>query len=196
MLRAKDSATILPGLSDEDNSLMVFGGAAVGAAIELRLGEEPGSNRKRIDFHLIGEGERFEAGGLAFTPLCANHMRTETCYVYIVDDGRSSMLYANDTGALPEETYRLMAQFPRPFDVVSMDCARGTLPGDGHMGIKENKEMVDRLMAMGKVDRHTRLYLNHFSHMCGLIHDDLQKLVEPDGLIVTYDGLGIEVGRA
>jgi phosphoribosyl 1,2-cyclic phosphate phosphodiesterase len=116
--------------------------------------------------------------------------------VYIVDDGRSSMLYANDTGALPEETYRLMAQFPRPFDVVSMDCARGTLPGDGHMGIKENKEMVDRLMAMGKVDRHTRLYLNHFSHMCGLIHDDLQKLVEPDGLIVTYDGLGIEVGRA
>lgn len=45
----------------------------------------------------------------------------------MIEDGRSTLLYANDTGVLPEETLDFIEQQNIKFDVVSMDTCRGTL---------------------------------------------------------------------
>lgn len=52
------------------------------------------------------------------------------------------------------------------FDVVSMDCARGTLPGDGHMGIDEDKRLKERLIQIGGGNREYQvLSQSLFSHV-------------------------------
>lgn len=45
----------------------------------------------------------------------------EEALIFVIEDGRSTLLYANDTGALPEETLDFIEQQNIKFDVVSMD---------------------------------------------------------------------------
>lgn len=62
---------------------------------------------------------------------------------FAVREGQNWLLYANDTGALPQKSLKAICGLGAVFDVVSMDCARGTLPGDGHMGLAENIALRD-----------------------------------------------------
>ncbi len=193
-LRAKDGATKLPDRKEEDNYLSVYGSSFVKAAVDKALEEEPYSNNARIRFENVKPGEWFQAGNLKLCPLKANHKNDELCYIYAVTDGTASLLYANDTGTLSEETLQMIGDLGLVFDLVSMDCARGTLPGDGHMGIRENLELKRRLEQMGCTGSETRYYLNHLSHMSGIIHDDLQSLMGPEGFTVSYDGMIVNIG--
>lgn len=193
-LRARDGATILPDRKEEENYLSVYGSSFVKAAVDKALEEEPYANDARIRFINVEPGKWFQAGNLRFCPLKANHKRDELCHIYAVTDGTASLLYANDTGTLSEETLQMIGGLGLVFNAVSMDCARGTLPGDGHMGIKENRELKKRLEQMGCAGSETRYYLNHLSHMSGIIHDDLQKLMGPEGFTVSYDGMIVYIG--
>ena len=65
--------------------------------------------------------------------------------IFVIEDGRSTLLYANDTGVFPEETLDFIEQQNIKFDVVSMDTCRGILDGDTHMGIRENVELREKL---------------------------------------------------
>ncbi len=192
-LRAKAGATILPDLREEENYLDIYGSDAVGRAVFKALEEKPHTDRDRIHFHQETAGQAFKAGELTFIPFPANHRQDETCYIYGVTDGERWLLYANDTGTLPEEALEQIRSLGIRFHAVSMDCGRGTLPGDGHMGVKENMELRERLREMGAVCGDTKYYLNHLSHMSGIIHDELQELMGPEGFTAAYDGMVIQV---
>lgn len=191
--RAKPGATILPGRPKALDVVNIYGNREVGRVIADGMSMEAHSDPSRIRWHSVEIGERFWAGELAFLPLKANHKRDEVCYIYAVSDGVRQLLYGNDTGQLPQETLGMIRSLGLCFDVVSLDCARGTLPGDGHMGLKEDVELKRALEAMGAVKESTRFYLNHFSHMCGLIHDEFQKLADKESMTVVYDGLTVTV---
>ena len=111
----------------------------------------------------------------------------------MIEDGRSTLLYANDTGALPEETLDFIEQQNIKFDVVSMDTSRGILDGDTHMGIRENVELREKLRRMHAVTPDTEYYLNHYSHMCGMIPQEYERLVGQEGFLLTHDGLSVTV---
>ncbi len=192
-LRAKPGATILPGLPEEENYLNIYGSRAVGVSVSKALQEKPNVVPGRIHFHEAQKGRAFKAGSLTFIPFPANHRQDEECYIYAVTDGERWLLYANDTGTLPEWTLEQIRTMGICFHAVSMDCGRGTLPGDGHMGVRENIELRDRLREMGAVYEDTKYYLNHLSHMSGIIHDELQELMEPEGFDVAYDGMAVRV---
>lgn len=193
-LRARDGATKLPKIMEEENYLSVYGSSFVETAVHRALEEESYSNDSRIRFIPVETGIWFQAGRLKFCPLKANHKKAELCHIYAVTDGSGSLLYANDTGALSEETLDMVGSLGLVFDVVSMDCARGTLPGDGHMGIKENLDLKKCLEQMGCTGPNTRYYLNHLSHMSGVIHDDLQRMMRAEGFTVAYDGMAVLIG--
>ena len=73
------------------------------------------------------------------------------------------------------------------------DTCRGTLDGDTHMGIRENVELRERLRRMHAVTPDTEYYLNHYSHMCGMIPQEYERLVGQEGFLLTHDGLSVTV---
>lgn len=193
MLRCRDGATVIPSLSDDENHIDVYGNMSVKARISSGFVSEPHANRNRIVFHQVFAKERFEVGSLELLPLEANHAKGEDCFIYVIREGDKAVLYGNDTGALPESSISALCDYDIPFSLVSLDCSRGTLKGDAHMGIEEVCALVARLMEAGRIDSRTRIYLNHFSHVCGLLPDEFEKIIEPIGLHLSYDGLVLDL---
>lgn len=193
MSRANENAAIFPDSAPGTGSIDVYGNEAVGRAIEQGFVENPAFRRERIVYHPVKEGDSFQAGGLNFHALPANHKKDEDCLLYIVENGEDSLLYANDTGSLSEKAFDIIREYGKRFNVVSLDCARGLLPGDGHMGIAEDLATIDRLRAMGVIDTSTTLLLNHFSHMSGITPDEFSDHIKGYGLSLAFDGLEVKV---
>lgn len=138
----------------------------------------------------------FTAGRYTITPLLALHKRTEDCYIYIFQEGDKAILYANDTGIFPAETFAYLETLKGTllFDLVSLDCTAGPKKeGTNHMGLPDNREIKKRLAEMGLVDAHTKYVITHFSHNGGLLHEELEKAVREDGFLVAYDGMEMDV---
>ena len=72
-----------------------------------------------------------------------------------------------------------------------MDCARGTLKGDGHMGFDEVLRLRERLNKAGLVKADTRYILNHLSHMNDMTHSEWARFAAPYGIEVAYDGMKV-----
>ena len=191
--RMKPGATILPENSSGKRRFQIWCSPQAQEAVNVGITVESGADWDYFRCHAIHLGERVSVGELTFIPLRAVHKKDELCYIYAITDGTKNLLYANDTGSLPDETFSAMIDTGMQFDVVSMDCARGILPGDGHMGLEENRKMKERLFEIGAATEKTRFYLNHFSHMCGLTHDEFQPLAASYGFTVAWDGLNINV---
>ena len=192
-LRMRDMASILePG---QEKKLKIYGNHMVQQVIIDAISKDSHVNPARLEFREIHAFERMEVDGLEFTSLKANHKNDEESLIYAVQNKTGCFLYANDSGALPEETLAYIREQNFCFDLVSMDTGRGTLPGDGHMGLNENLFLRRQLEEMGAVHKDTCYYLNHFSHMCGLIPDEYQKVVEKHGFYLTYDGMKLEIER-
>lgn len=192
-LRARDGASIRPDLSEAENHLPVYGNDRVLAAIRAELENQPHANRSWLAFHLLCKGEPFSVEGVSFYPIEANHKPDEQCFIFAIREADTWLLYANDTGALPRESLRQIRELGAVFDLVSMDCARGTLPGNSHMGLQEDIEFREFLQRSGCVKPDTRYVLNHFSHMCGLTPDAMDALARQNGFTLTQDGMTLIV---
>ncbi len=192
-LRMRELASVLePG---QEKKIKIYGNREVYRVIMDAVSKDCHVTSDRMEFIQIRAFERIRAEGLEFISLKANHKKDEECLLYAVQNETGCLLYANDTGELPEETLDFIRTQKLCFDLVSMDSARGTLPGDGHMGLSENLNLRRRLEEIGAVRENTRYYLNHFSHMCGLTPKEYRRLVGRYGFSLTYDGLKLEIGR-
>lgn len=189
-MRGTASCSVLP---QAGQVLDLYGERWVKARFERVLGEER-VEAARFRFHEVKPFEPFRAGGYTFYPLAANHRpaAVEECLIYAISDGQTAILYANDTGELSEANDAYLAAQGLTFSVVSMDCARGLLPGDGHMGFAECLALRERLKARGLVTKDTRYLLNHLSHMNDMTHSEWEAFAAPHGFEVAYDGLEVE----
>lgn len=187
-LRARDGASQLLGTA-KDNYISVYGSQFVKDAIDSIWDKQPYANKDRIYYHYVEAGKAFCIDNIWFYPFEANHKPDETCFIYAINEEDVWLLYANDTGTLSNKTISQIKNLNIQFDFVSMDCARGNLPGDSHMGIVENRKLRGLLEDANCVHDKTQFYLNHLSHMSGLTHDELQVIAEKEGFFVAYDGL-------
>ncbi len=125
------------------------------------------------------------------TPLLANHNRRERCYIYLIRRDGKTLLYGNDTGNFPEETWAHLQG--KHLDLVSLDCTMlRHKDGANHMGIPDVLEVQARLMGMGSADESTRFMVTHFSHNGELLHHEIEAALAPHGFWAAYDGLEIE----
>ena len=150
-------------------------------------------NADRVQAHLIVPFVPFLAEGYRFIPLKADHDQKADPVFYIIEHEGKRLLYANDTGYFPEETWEYLQSYGQCFDMISLDCTGMLLENyrHGHMGFSVNREVVARLTEMGLCDERTVKYVNHFSHNGGATHEEMVAEAEKYGYGVTYYGLEV-----
>lgn len=149
----------------------------------------------RLKFHKIKAFEPFNIEEYRIIPIPANHDPTTTPVIYIIEHEGKTLLYANDTGIFPKETWEYLENFGGRFDFISLDCT-GMLLKDwrkSHMGLDTNMELYNRLKDMGRCDSSTVVFVNHFSHNGLATHEELVAEAEKYGWGVSYDGLEVEI---
>ncbi len=150
-----------------------------------------------VEFRFVKAFEPFTTGGYTVTPLTANHAPGFEALIYLISDGTSTLLYAHDTGILPDESFEYLAEARPHIDFASLDCtgmASGHNTGGGrHMNLERNKVVRQRLIELGCADERTRWCCNHFSHNGKSTHAELLELLGSEGFIVAYDGMDIEI---
>ena len=98
------------------------------------------------------------------TALAANHDAFGEALLYLVEDGSRRLLYATDTGLLPEAT--LAALQGVHLDAVLLEETFGTRTdlGSGHLHLAGFGATLAALRAVGAVDSRTRVAAVHLSH--------------------------------
>lgn len=139
----------------------------------------------------------FTAEGYKITPLKANHGPQTDPVIYLIEKDGKCVLHSNDTGYYPDETWEYLEKLDVHIDFASFDCTEAYLEKDddrrgNHCNYPTIKNIKNRLAQIGLVDETTISVVNHFSHNCGLLYDDLCSLVKDDGFLVSYDGFEIE----
>ena len=177
--------------NDQAPPLNVYGNDGVQHMLELLLDADV---TKDIRFTRTTFFQSYQAeNGLLFTFLPCQHKADEDSGFYLVEKGGKRLVYAQDTGLFLEETLNFLAG--KELDLLSLDCCFGkrSSVGWGHMGMPDNQQVVERLRENGAVTGRTRLIVNHFSHNCGQLHDELVEEAARYGFEVAYDGMIVEI---
>jgi phosphoribosyl 1,2-cyclic phosphate phosphodiesterase len=171
--------------------LGIFGSAVVWEQLAQTLGAE---ELERLSSHLTFEELKLftpsAVGPYTVTPLQARHGKG--AFIYLIERDGHTLLYANDTGFFPEETWDYLVG--RSVDLVSMDCTnpvRSDTPN--HMTLEDNVTVKRRLFQQKSASVRTRYLATHFSHTSGLLHRQLEERLRLYGIGVAYDGLEMEV---
>jgi len=150
--------------------------------------------RSVTELHEIAAYEPFQVDDFTVTAMTADHGAPSGPVIYIIERAGKAILYANDTGYFPEETWAYLARVKPRFDYVSLDCT-GMIREDyrrGHMALPANAEVRDRLLAIHCADGDAIFCAHHFSHNGGLTHDALVKEAAKIDFLVSFDGMEIE----
>ncbi len=143
-------------------------------------------------YHRISFFVPFTMGSYEITPLPANHDKTEDCVNYLISDGEKQVLYAHDTGFFHSEVWSFLEG--KPLDLISLDCTSGAeSEGTNHMGIPDCEQVKKRLEELGCTNDQTQFVLSHFSHNCGLNHEELLEIATPLGFTIAFDGFEITI---
>lgn len=171
--------------------MQIYGSAAVGRAVQAACGSL-GGEHERFDYHEVTAGEPFQVLDYRVLPLWARHMPDEICHIYRIEQGGKSVLYAHDTGALPDQTLALLSGQNGALSLVSMDCtSQSHYDGGGHMGLANVVEQKEKLLARGIADENTIWIVNHFSHNGGWLHERMEQQAARFGIIAAYDGMTV-----
>ncbi len=151
---------------------------------------------KHLCVHTVKPFVPFAVKGYTITPLAANHDSRLNPLIYIVSDGEKTLLYGNDTGWFPQETWAYLEKSGVRFDFVSLDCTctRDTAerPG-GHMNLVACRCTKEELVKIGCADEKTVFCLHHFSHNGGYTYDELVPVAAQMGFLVSYDSMSVEI---
>lgn len=147
---------------------------------------------------LVEAGKPFVIEGehkYVITPMHANHDAKSTPLIYAIECDGKKMLYAHDTGYLPDDTWAILQTLGR-FDLVTLDCTHcNKKPIDitsRHLNFDNALAVLDRMKRQGNVDGKTIVIVNHFSHNGGNTYDDMVQLTKPHGIVTSYDGMEVE----
>lgn len=182
-------------LGEDTQPLNVYGSEFVRAAIERNIDLAKLESGNFVKFHVLMPFETYNIDGYSVTPMLALHDPNAGPYIYIIQKGGKSMLYGNDTGIFPEETWEYLSSNPVRFDYVSLDCCNGagTINYDVHMNLERNLTVRDRLKELGCADSNTVFCSNHFSHNAKVVlYRDLIEATKNCGFLVSYDGMEVE----
>ena len=185
----------IPQFGTDPHRVHYFAGKAGYDQILEQLRSTPVMLSKNLAEVTLAEPLReFFAGGYRILPLPANHDPASSPLIYAIERDGKRMLYAHDTGLFPEETVQALKTFGR-FDLISFDCTGAVATEgwvDGHMSLKTNLIMVERLTREGIMDSGSIRVANHFSHNGLATYDETVKQAEKHGFVVSYDGMTVE----
>ena len=177
-----------------EKKMDLYGNRAVEAiyqnCLKVYKNENPHTN---ITMHVLQAYETIRLGQYEVTPLPAKHAEQEDAFVYLIRDGKSTLLYLHDTGLPGEEMIRWLAANHIQADLISYDCTMGITDSCSvHMGLDEIPGLHRRYVTLGVASEKTIAVINHFSHNGQLIHDELVPVAEKEGIVTAWDGMTVE----
>lgn len=146
-----------------------------------------------VRFVAVRPGERHTVGRFAVHVLAAEHGGSAVLYDVTAPDGR--LLYATDTGPLPEATVAAAAE--ASYDVVLLEETFGDKldHGTDHLDLRSFPEQVRRLRSVGAVTDRTDVVAIHLSH-----HNpptpELARRLAAWGARVVDDGTVLALGTS
>ena len=116
--------------------------------------------------------------------------------IYLITNHENkTILYAHDTNYLCEDVWNYIRDNGIKLDFVSLDCTDGDIETRtyiGHMNLKDNIKVMNRLKEMGAAGENTIFCSNHFSHNGkDVLYDDFSVIAEKSGVLTSYDGMEI-----
>ncbi len=185
-----------PGFSvvAEGSLLTVWGNEAVVRRLCERYSAEE-LERMTVAWREVKAFEEVDLGRYRAVPVRANHGGdAEDAFNWLVEGDGGRVLFGNDTGWWPAETWDFLAG--KELDVVFIDSTSGRIPNrDHHMGCEIVAQARDMLWKIGAMAENGRVIAIHFSHNGGMLHDELEEFYGPRGVEVAYDGMVVEVGE-
>ncbi|MCL2747057.1 MAG: MBL fold metallo-hydrolase [Oscillospiraceae bacterium] len=178
-------------LSSTREKMVVLGSVAVWERMVETLGAEELIRLEDVlSYHELKLFEPDTIGPYTITPLKARHC--PGAFIYLIEKDGRVLLYGNDTGFFPEETWDYLAG--RRVDMVSMDCTN-PLHADtpNHMTLEDNVTVKRRMFQQKSATAHTRYMATHFSHTSGLLHRPMEDRLRLYGVGMAYDGLEVEI---
>ncbi|ANX13808.1 carbon-phosphorus lyase [Fictibacillus arsenicus] len=146
---------------------------------------------EHVKLHLLKPFQTHQIGDALVTPLLADHNQIETCLLFHIKKGNTSLLYGHDTGWFPDETWIWLEN--TKVDIALLDCTNGNLQEyRNHMNVNAVIETKNRLQQSNVLSDQSKVYVTHFSHNIGLLHEDLIQIFQPHDIEVAYDGLIIK----
>ena len=117
-----------------------------------------------VNFVTVTPGQRIMVGDFDVRVLPAHHDRSGTAVLYDVTGPGGRLLYATDTGPLPDAT--VTAVWGAAFDVVLMEETFGDFVthGTDHLDLATFPDQVRRLREAGAITDDTDLVAVHLSH--------------------------------
>ena len=107
---------------------------------------------------------------------------------YIIEDGRTRVLYATDTGRFTQKTLEHIAGLP--FSTVIVESTNGNgWTGKSHMNIEGVKSTIEQLKDIGSLTGETAVVATHISHMSNPPHGELADILSSIGVLCAFDGL-------
>lgn len=142
----------------------------------------------------IESGVVYNIGDYEVMPLNANHDPSSSPLIFAIKYKNKRILYSNDTGYYSDEVWIKLKEFG-PFNLISLDCTGGIQKGwvNGHMCLETNLKVIDRMFNEGIITSNTIKVIHHFSHNGKATYDDLVEVTKYLGIVVSYDGLEIEI---
>ena len=173
--------------------MTVYGNAAVRKVL---VGEHPELFRPdmAMRFEQIFDGQRVDAGDLAFTPVRAVHgPEWGFAHSFIIERGGRTLLYALDTGGYEEDMLDIL--YAHRYDAVVMEgtFGLGLRKDPNHQHHASNVAFRDALQARGCIAADTPFYLTHMSPHWTPPYDIYAPMMEKEGFIVAWDGLQVEI---
>ncbi|MEC0227672.1 MBL fold metallo-hydrolase [Paenibacillus alba] len=174
-----------------DHPLHIYGNDLVMHHARQALGQYQGD---RFAFQRMKPFQPATIGSATVTPLPADHDPMETCLLYFVEKDGKTLFYGNDTGWFPEETWMWLKG--KKIDMAILDCTHGETGNKrsrGHMSADTILEVQQAFAQERILTEPDRIYLTHFTHNSKLLHDDWERLFEPYGIQIAYDGLTVHI---
>jgi adenosylcobinamide kinase / adenosylcobinamide-phosphate guanylyltransferase len=145
-----------------------------------------------VRFVAVAPGERHTLGAYDVRVLAAAHGVPGSCVLYDVTGPGGRVLYATDTGPLPDTTVQAVAE--ARFDAVLLEETFGdhVTHGTDHLDLRTFPDQLRRLREAGAVTRGTDVVAVHLSHRNP---PDLAARLAPWGARVVPDGTTLGARR-
>ena len=178
---------LFPFNNRENLSYTIFGNGSICDTLKARYPQWPMEIVRTTSFRPVKHGR------YCITPIKARHKPEEDSHNFIFDDGEKTLLYATDTGIWEAETWAFLESVR--LDGLILECTEG-ISGtgyDGHLDLNEFESVIERLRTMETVGPKTTICTTHHSHNGGATHAMLEERLNPQGVLVGYDGLVLEI---
>lgn len=177
----------LPGFSNDcTEPLVIYGNETVLGTLRAPTQSSP----EHIQRRLLRAFEPVVAQTATVTPLPADHIVEENCFLLWIERLGKTFFYAHDSGWFPEKTWAWLEG--KRADGVLLECTMGDRPNRrGHLGVEALLEASTRLREIGVIDRNTTVVATHFSHNGHLHHEELESRLNPAGIQTAFDGIKI-----